>query len=448
MDLIEIGRLTDEQKQVLYLRAHGDHVILGAAGSGKSLMAAHRALWLARGLTICYPTLIVTYTNALAKWFKSVAEFFDAGVEVTTFHALVKAKTGVTFWGGETNALRTALNDLSSDYPFVAQWDASFIASEVAWIQGLGIDSIDEYLETDRTGRLAPLHKQQRSAVWEIMERAESTRPTDRVPYGRAGSVLLEALLAKPADSTHIIIDEGQDLPPECIRALSELKGPDGSLTWFGDYAQQIYGRGISFRNLGLNIGAIHRFHKNHRTTRRIATLAECIRLARVRVEGDDVTPAALGEEGERPVLYEFTDRQIRNEWLYRQVIEFVAQGLSVAVLAPHDGYLAFLREELGSNAQQLRDRGVAHERGAAQLGSIHASKGLAFDVVFVPFLSRSEFPSELMVARSGQQAAHADALTLLYVAVTRAKKRIVLGYVGELSPIFPADAPVLHAAI
>jgi superfamily I DNA/RNA helicase len=61
----------------------------------------------------------------------------------------------------------------------------------------------------------------------------------------------------------HVIIDEGQDMSPEMIRSLTKAVPPDGSVTFFGDVAQQIYGRGISWRDAGMRPAKTWEFRHN-----------------------------------------------------------------------------------------------------------------------------------------------------------------------------------------
>ncbi len=69
-----------------------------------------------------------------------------------------------------------------------------------------------------------------------------------------------------------VVIDEGQDFSPEMIRSLAKAIPADGSLTFFGDVAQQIYGHRISWREAGLDI-KVWEFKENYRNTQQIAKL-------------------------------------------------------------------------------------------------------------------------------------------------------------------------------
>ena len=100
------------------------------------------------------------------------------------------------------------------------------------------------------------------------------------------------------------MIDEGQDFSPEMTRSLALAIPGDGSLTYFGDVAQQIYGRGITFRQAGLNIGAIWRFEHNYRNTPEIARLGLAIAaMPYFRDQPDMVAPTGFRASGPPPTL-------------------------------------------------------------------------------------------------------------------------------------------------
>ena len=72
----------------------------------------------------------------------------------------------------------------------------------------------------------------------------------------------------------------------------------------------------------------------------------------------------------------------------------------------------------LGSN-EMNNSKGV-------NLLSIHASKGLEFDMVFVVDLAQGRFPNQKLMATSGSLE---EERRLFYVAVTRAKNILYLSY-------------------
>ena len=52
----------------------------------------------------------------------------------------------------------------------------------------------------------------------------------------------------------HIIIDEGQDFSPMMIKSLVKAIPCDGSFTFFGDVAQQIYGNRREYPKVCVNL--------------------------------------------------------------------------------------------------------------------------------------------------------------------------------------------------
>jgi len=71
---------------------------------------------------------------------------------------------------------------------------------------------------------------------------------------------------------------------------------------------------------------------------------------------------------------------------------------------------------------------GADGERAAISLMTVHASKGLEFDAVFVTGLEQGLFPS----TRETEERDNEEERRLFYVAMTRARKRLFLSYAHE----------------
>src|SRR5207302_6767566 len=80
-----------------------------------------------------------------------------------------------------------------------------------------------------------------------------------------------------PRRYKHIVIDEGQDFSPQMIRSLAKAIPKDGSLTFFGDMAQQIYGRRMSWKSAGLKVSKVWQFQENYRNTKQVSALGLAI---------------------------------------------------------------------------------------------------------------------------------------------------------------------------
>ena len=92
------------------------------------------------------------------------------------------------------------------------------------------------------------------------------------------------------------------------LKSLAAAIPADGSLTFFGDMAQQIYGNKLSWRNAGLRVSDVWEFEENYRNTQQVAQLA--LALAEMPAFPDDadlVTPRAPTADGPLPALVSFS---------------------------------------------------------------------------------------------------------------------------------------------
>ena len=197
----------------------------------------------------------------------------------------------------------------------------------------------------------------------------------------------------------HVVIDEGQDFSPEMLRSLAMAIPPDGSLTFFGDTAQQIYGHRMSWRSAGLAPPKIWEFKENYRNTKQIAQLA--LTLAAMPDFPDDpdlVEPTAPVADGPLPALVDFSSESEEGKFAVARAVE------------------------------------------QARTGTYHAAKGLEFDTVFLPFLSNERWPHPEDVEHLGDQEAAARDSRLLYVGITRARSTLVLTYSGQVTPLLPPN--------
>ena len=88
------------------------------------------------------------------------------------------------------------------------------------------------------------------------------------------------------------------------------------------------------------------------------------------------------------------------------------------------DGVANFLADSALASDQDEMDRGAEKKKGVT-LMTVHAAKGLEFDLVFVTGLEEGLFPHEGM--GNDEERDEEEERRLFYVAVTRARKRLVL---------------------
>ena len=446
------------QREVVYLSTAGHTVVLGTAGSGKTTMAILRAAFLShpsRHRSGGGPTLLLTFNKTLARYIRHLAAEELANVRVENFHLF--ARGYLNFRGRMPrraiigNRLRASLIDeavskrtLPHDR-WMVERGPEFFSDEIKWIQAHGLATLNDYVSMTRIGRgHARLSVERRPSMWEVYDdyrrrRAEAGFLYDLDDIATAVGRELEGD-DTPRLYRHVVIDEGQDLSPEMLRALAKAIPSDGSLSFFGDVAQQIYGHRMSFRSAGLPVKEVLRFAQNYRNTKEIADLALAIsRMPYYAGAADLVPPHNPVAEGPRPSLIGFDDVGSELEFVVRRAVRF-AETRSVAILCRKREQVALVRERCAGRGTELsEDQAFSGDGPHLHYGTIHASKGLEFDVVFLPFMSSETFPHPSDVAQTGRDEAVLGDGRLLYVGVTRARTELVISHVGRPTELLPS---------
>jgi superfamily I DNA/RNA helicase len=227
------------------------------------------------------------------------------------------------------------------------------------------------------------------------------------------------------------------------VRCLVEAAAPEGSVSFFGDYAQQIYGQRFSWRSVGLRVprGVIE-FVDNYRNSPEIARLAIAMAaMDHFSDEPDLVEPVAPTASGPKPGLVRCRDRAHQADFVVDQAVR-LARASTVAVLVRdrvHDEALISSRLPVGT-IRLDKDMKSWSTAPGVRYGTYHAAKGLEFDHVLLPFCSAERLPDPDVVATFGMDEALAREGRILYVGVTRAKDRLIITHDGAPTPLLPTD--------
>ncbi|CAM3347708.1 hypothetical protein STSO111631_15320 [Stackebrandtia soli] len=453
--------LNPRQRQVVDLRSQGHVVVLGTAGTGKSLMAVVRAVTLSRDGAAMLggepsPVLLVTFANSLVNYLdhltrEASSRIDPVNVTTSTFHkaamGYLKARgiTGRSCDPKTRDALiAKATAVVSKTRTNLSDRPMRFFREEFDWIGGNGVRTLSEYLRIERTGRGTALGQPQRETVWAARDeylRYRQARGLD-LDLSLVGCAVRDQLPHDPNDRPwqHIVIDEGQDLQPEEIRALVNMVRPDGSITFFGDYAQQMYGSHLSWRSCGINLGnrRVERFADNFRNSTPIARLAVAVAKHPTFAGTEDelVEPVEPKREGGLPIVL----RQANFDAELERVAKAArARGNreSVVVLAHTKRQVELIKESL-PEARHLKDKAIWTHRTGIWCGTYHSAKGLEFDTVIMPLWGEGNV--RVGVGTSEEDELTSRELKKLYVGITRARTRLLVTYSGKLSPLFPAD--------
>ena len=238
---------------------------------------------------------------------------------------------------------------------------------------------------------------------------------------------------------------KGRTFLRRCFVPLAAAVPADGSLTFFGDMAQQIYGNRLSWRTAGLSITKVWEFTENYRNTQQVARLAMAIAETEYfQGTSDLVEPTAPTAGGPMPVLVRFPSREAEISSVARLAQERAQTG-TVAVLfrdRASEGHLVPLLSRGAKRLHGEMSRWSSEPR--LYYGTFHAAKGLEFDTVIVPFASATNLPHPPDIEAYGDNEAAARDAKLLYVAVTRAKASLALTYHGVPTAILPRGSELL----
>lgn len=439
--------------------------MLGTAGSGKTTMAILRAAYLADPeLPGNGRVLLLTYNKALGSYIKTISEGRLKNVTVEHYHLFARgylASRKLMGWGDIINAnprrelIAAALAEVQALNPpsaFLSR-TANFFDTEVGWIAKNGITDIDTYLSASRIGRGEPLLESSRRLIWDIRERylLKRAAANRRYDWDDVSTTVAEqlALDTNPRRYKHIVIDEGQDLSPQMLRSIANAIPADGTITFFGDVAQQIYGQRVSWRSAGLRPPKVWEFSENYRNSREIASLGLAIaQMDYYRGVADMVAPSAPKAAGPKPTLVEISGNTSEAQFVAEQATA-LARNRSVAILVRTVNQQTIMQRFLPKTTINLRDDDTIWVDGPQlYLGTYHSAKGLEFDAVILPFMSEDQFPDPSQVTDFGPLEADANDGRLLYVGVTRAKNALIITYKGQPSHLLPTAPGDLYTKV
>lgn len=456
-----IGR----QKEVLYLPANGHVVVLGSAGSGKTTLAILRSAYLADpGTDHSGRTLLVTFNRALVTYLSHLASSALSNVTFENYHKFARGylnsrgKMGgygsVARPDERTNYINVAIAKLTAahaSHPLFSQ-SSEFIAEEIRWISQQGIQTLDEYRAAPPpvpsglpTNTTLPL-------IWQIREAYRHERGKHGKLYDW-DDIAISVRDEFAADSRkrhyqHVVIDEGQDFSPVMIQSLVSAVPANGSVTFFGDVAQQIYGSRVSWRSARLILkGSPWLFQENYRNTKQIADLALALtKMPFYSGAADLVPPTAPKAAGPLPSLVTLSTDASEDKFVAEQAIRLSGAG-SVAILTTdHETRRHFNSLfEAGTFTELTNDMVTWKSSVGLSIGTYYSAKGLEFDSVILPRLDAGRMPTAESITAFGEDRALADAGRLLYVGITRARQGLILSCAGLHTPLLPSSPQLLQ---
>lgn len=436
--------LDDSQFAMVRRNYNGPARISGPAGTGKSVVAMHRLVHLAKRTT--GPLLFSTYARTLPPVmrnnFTRLAPELARRVEFSTLYS----------WAGQflrDRGRSVHVNTSQAETSFSHAWkrvgrpgrlndlnpNPQYWREEIERvIKGRGLVDQREYQGVERPGRGLPLSRgRDRELVWKLYECYEEIREEKGVhDFNDLMGMALEEVRTTPLDPQYaaVVVDEVQDITLIGLRLLHALagSGPNGLLL-VGDGQQQIYAGGWRLSEAGIPIrGRGEVLRTNYRNASRILEVANKFEATN---QVDDL-------DGETGVSLREVTATLRGgtttAWKGARAEHEAALVEAVRELSDHKlddlAVLTFDKKEAERWREVLRRAGFpvrslrgfdGEPDGKIKVDTVYQAKGLEYRAVFIPELPPLDGDRGPDWYERGQRART--------VAVTRARDHVWIGH-------------------
>ena len=429
---------------------NGPARVSGSAGTGKTVVALHRAAYLARtnpGSRI----LLTTFSDTLAKLLRAKLQLLihqapqNGGIlvdslDVVALH-LYEAELGPV-----KLASREIIEALVKDGTSATRTNFSptFLMTEWervvdAWL----LDSWEAYRDITRIGRYRRLSEAQRKSLWPVFEHVRSgLRELGLLTKAEMFGLLTQEVARQehpPFD--HVVIDEAQDVSVAQLRFLAVVAGnrPNGLLL-AGDLGQRIFQQPFSWKELGVDIrGRSQTLRINYRTSHQIRTYADRLldpELSDVDGNLEERKGTVSAFNGPTPTVQVLGDEDTEcaavSKWLGARISEGLQLGEISVFVRSLDQIGRAVQAVEGSNVQYaVLDDEMEATDDCLAIGTMHLAKGMEYRAVVVMACDSEVIPLqsrvESIVDEADLEEVYNTERNLLYVACTRARDHLLV---------------------
>ena len=455
--------LHPSQRRLVEGTKTGSVRVLGGAGTGKTVVAMHRAECLSEDINDKPGRILfTTYTKNLATDIESNLDKLCSPecmskIEVVNLDKWVSNflnKHGyshhILYWQDTEDKWDTAL-DLRP--PEVTVHDSFYREEWVRIIQAYDIETVEQYIEVSRVGRGTSLTRSDRVKIWPVFEEYRNLlnlagfKEVDDA-YRDAAAILNNQPNLLPY--TSVIVDEAQDMSSQAFKLIRAMvPQADNDIFIVGDGHQKIYGKNrVVLSHCGIDIqDRDAKLRLNYRTTEEIRTWA--VKL----LEGkkiDDLNGGFDTNEdykslthGKSPMIENFDTQEKQAEYIAKYLNDLDSISLSsICVVARTNNEIDSIGENLKAQGISVKKiTATSSEQGeddSVRIATMHRVKGLEFDEIVLASINDGMVPLSSVIDKASDkiEAKQLDLeeRALIYVAVTRAKKVALITNYGMKS--------------
>jgi hypothetical protein len=440
------------QRELVERDYNGPARVFGSAGTGKTIVALHHAVYLARQDPDAR-ILLATFSDALARALRiklrrligsqpRLAERIQVDtLDQVALRLFAPERAGVALATPQTvrelieEAAAAATPARVSPRFLVAEWEQVVDAWQlISW---------DAYRDVARLGRRTRLPETQRAALWAVFAEVW-TALKNRALVTMAGifTRLAEQFAqGRKSPFEHIIVDEAQDVSVAQLRFLAALAAPrPNGLFFAGDLGQRIFQQPFSWKALGVDVrGRARRLRINYRTSHQIRMQADRLLGAEVTdVDGNVESREGMVSvfNGPSPAVESFPSTEGEAAAVARWLSERHRDGVApqeMGLFVRSAGQLARATAAVGASGlpYQVLDARTLPAGDAVTIGTMHLAKGLEFRAVAVMACDDEVIPLQSRIDTVADDAELEEVYDterhLLYVACTRAREHLLV---------------------
>ncbi len=455
--------LHPSQRRLVETNAKGPIRVLGGAGTGKTVVALHRARWLAeRACKADERVFFTTFTKNLS------TDIQENLKQLCNWETLKKIEVthldgwAVSFLKKRGIHCQPAIGDKADELweqasqltPEGGAFTSSFLREE--WRQVVvahGIESLPDYFKISRAGRRKRLGRKEKQSIWPVFEeyRALLTEHGLR-ELGDIHRDVRQLLQREkgPRPYRSIVVDEAQDLGAEAFRLLRELAPSElgNDLFLVGDAHQRIYGHRVVLSQCGIEVrGRSRRLRINYRTTEETRRWASRI-LVGASIDDldggldDDKAYRSL-THGTAPKVQTFKSVKDENAGIVQHVEALIEndqnlpEGICLVARTGRlvESYQKALQEAGFSTYLVKHGETDDQSKKGIRVATMHRVKGLEFDHVILAGMNESSLPPQKLDPDEAEDALLRERC-LIHVAATRARKSVLVTCHGKMSAL------------
>ena len=458
--------LHPDQRQIVEHNYNGPARVSGSAGTGKTIVALHRAVFLARANPEAR-ILLTTLTPTLAKALRAKLRFLVSEEREPRLAERIEVHAIDTI-GKQIYKVRIAKPQFASrqQIDILLQGTATHVNNHsfsqrflyTEWehiVDAWNLASWEAYRDVPRLGRRIRLTEQQRAQLWQIMSHVRmQLTASNQITQAGLFSQLATTLAANPNPPfDFVVVDEAQDVSIAQLRFLAALgsQRPD-ALFFAGDGGQRIFQQPFSWKSLGVDVrGRSRTLRVNYRTSHQIRTQADRLLAAHVSdLDGntDQRNDTVSVFNGPAPSIREFASQQDEQNAVGLWLVERIQAGVAAhecGVFVRSEAELPRAHAAIAAAGQHFKqlDNHVETADSFIAVGTMHLAKGLEFRAVAVMACDDEIVPSQERINAIGDETDLKEVYDterhLLYVACTRARDHLLVTSVKPSSE-FLAD--------